>query len=314
MTIKVIDLFAGYGGFSTGAEQAGAKVVWAANHWQHAVDTHARNHPTAEHSCQDLRQADFSETPAHDMVLASPSCQGNSRAGQPARKRSKSVKVAHDKYRATAFAVIDCVDVTRPKAFLVENTEDFELWSLSDLWCDMLRRLGYKLTIAKLWAHHMGVPQRRKRLFIAGALDKAPNLTFAREAEPAFGPCIDWHEGDWRPWANCAPRARQRIAAAQKKRGKRFLTQHVSNHPGVPLHESIRTITTKDQWGVVDGDLYRPLTRAEIARGMGFPASYETDATSRSEWMRGFGNAVPPPMAKRLVERVGQHAATDRAA
>lgn len=34
---KVADLFAGFGGFSEGAEQAGAQVIWAANHWRTAV-------------------------------------------------------------------------------------------------------------------------------------------------------------------------------------------------------------------------------------------------------------------------------------
>ncbi|WP_394372821.1 DNA cytosine methyltransferase [Ralstonia mannitolilytica] len=33
-----IDLFAGIGGFTESAEQAGVKVVWAANHWRLAVD------------------------------------------------------------------------------------------------------------------------------------------------------------------------------------------------------------------------------------------------------------------------------------
>ena len=35
--MKAIDLFAGAGGFSTGARMAGAQVVWAANHWPAAV-------------------------------------------------------------------------------------------------------------------------------------------------------------------------------------------------------------------------------------------------------------------------------------
>lgn len=38
--MDVIDMFAGLGGFSEGAEQAGCRVVWAANHWRLAVDTH----------------------------------------------------------------------------------------------------------------------------------------------------------------------------------------------------------------------------------------------------------------------------------
>jgi len=56
--MKAIDLFAG--SFSTGAQMAGCNVVWAANHWQSAVNVHAANHPDAQHSCQDLHQADWS--------------------------------------------------------------------------------------------------------------------------------------------------------------------------------------------------------------------------------------------------------------
>ncbi|MFD2271784.1 DNA cytosine methyltransferase [Undibacterium arcticum] len=57
--MNAIDLFAGAGGFSTGAQMAGCNVVWAANHWQQAVDTHAANHPDAQHVCQDLHQANW---------------------------------------------------------------------------------------------------------------------------------------------------------------------------------------------------------------------------------------------------------------
>jgi site-specific DNA-cytosine methylase len=54
--MKAIDLFAGLGGFSEGAQMAGVDVVWAANHWPSAVAIHAANHPAAEHACQDLHQ------------------------------------------------------------------------------------------------------------------------------------------------------------------------------------------------------------------------------------------------------------------
>lgn len=70
------DLFAGAGGSSIGAEAAGARVVLAANHWRAAIDTHKANHPHTEHWLQDLQQADFRRLPAHDLLLASPSCVG----------------------------------------------------------------------------------------------------------------------------------------------------------------------------------------------------------------------------------------------
>ncbi len=43
--MNAIDLFAGAGGFSTGAAMAGCHVLWAANHWPTAVQWHAANHP-----------------------------------------------------------------------------------------------------------------------------------------------------------------------------------------------------------------------------------------------------------------------------
>jgi DNA (cytosine-5)-methyltransferase 1 len=67
--MRCVDLFAGAGGFSTGATMAGAQVVWAANHWPLAVKYHAANHPGTDHACQDLQQADWSQVPAHDLLL-----------------------------------------------------------------------------------------------------------------------------------------------------------------------------------------------------------------------------------------------------
>lgn len=78
--IRVVDLFAGAGGSSLGAHMVGCQVVFAANHWQQAVAVHAQNFPETEHACQDLRQFDFASLPDHDLLLASPACQGHARA------------------------------------------------------------------------------------------------------------------------------------------------------------------------------------------------------------------------------------------
>lgn len=75
-----IDLFAGLGGWSTGARAAGVQVLWAANHWPVAVEWHSANHPDTQHVCQDLHQARWEQVPAHDILLASPCCQGHAKA------------------------------------------------------------------------------------------------------------------------------------------------------------------------------------------------------------------------------------------
>ena len=152
--MKAIDLFAGWGGFTTGATAAGVRVVWAANHWPVAVAVHSANHPETEHVCQDLRQADWTTLPRFDLLLASPACQGHSRASQPKRR------VYHDAMRATAWAVVDCADVTEPRAIVVENVTDFLRWRLYPEWRAALERIGYRLTELRVLAADHGVRRR----------------------------------------------------------------------------------------------------------------------------------------------------------
>ena len=104
-----VDLFAGAGGSTTGATQAGARVLWAANHWPAAVEIHRVNHPAVAHACQDLHQTNFFELPDHDLAMASPACQGHSRAKGTERPH-------HDAMRSTAWAVVSCAEAKRPSA------------------------------------------------------------------------------------------------------------------------------------------------------------------------------------------------------
>lgn len=301
--MKAIDLFAGWGGFTLGASMAGVEVVWAANHWPLAVETHAANHPTVQHVCQDLRQADWSKLPDYDLLLASPACQGHSQASQPRRR------LYHDNLRATAWAVVDCADVTEPRAVLVENVLDLKRWRLYPQWVAALEALGYHVQERVESATDHGVPQRRTRLFVVATRRRVSMPVTPKRTEPAFGPEIEQDADGWRPVTEASPGARVRIDAAQKRIGPRCLVQHVTGHKGVPLTEPIRTITTKDQWILVDGGQYRPLTMREHARGMGFPDSYTwADGLPRATVVRGLGNAVPPLVARAMVAEVAEAA------
>jgi DNA (cytosine-5)-methyltransferase 1 len=308
--MKCIDLFAGWGGFTLAAEMAGLEVAWAANHWPLAVEAHQLNHPHTQHSCQDLRQADWTALPDFDLLLASPCCQGHSNASQPNRRGY------HDAMRATAWAVVDCADATNPSGIIVENVPSFLQWRLYPQWRSALEALGFRLSELIVTASRHGVPQRRTRLFIVGtraethAFDDLHDASRQAVIEPAFGPCIDWDTGNWRPISQASQGAQERIARAQANHGPRCLTQHVTGHPGVSIGEPIRTITTKDQWAVVDGDLYRPLTVRETARAMGFPEGYTwPEASGRRDQIKGLGNAVVPPAARAIIERLAEVAA-----
>lgn len=295
--MKAIDLFAGAGGFSTGAKMAGCNVVWAANHWQAAVDIHALNHPGAAHSCQDLQQADWTQVPAHDLLMASPACQGHSHA------RGKD-RPHHDALRATAWAVVDAAECHRPAVAVIENVPEFAKWVLYPAWCAALHALGYALSPMILDAADHGVAQNRRRLFVVATRSAHPvELGFKLRSVASAAEIIDFRAGKWRPVEGHVPRTIARIAAGRRAHGNRFVAPYYgsgSGETGRCLSRPLGTITTKDRWAVIDGDRMRMLTTAESRRAMGFPDSYLLPENHKDA-LHMLGNAVCPPVARDVI-------------
>lgn len=314
-TMRAIDLFAGAGGFTEGARRAGVDVVWAANHWPAAVDLHSLRHPNTTHSCQDLRQADFRDVPDHDLLLASPACQGHSPAGAGARKRWGLRFNPHDDCRSTAFAVISAAEAKMPEWLLVENVPQMRHWKLYGHWRAMLETLGYELEEFLLDAADFGTPQNRHRLFIAGRLGAAPRLADALP-QPSRKPRDTWRalseivdlddEGSgWKPVASKSAQVRERVDRSRARHGEVFLTQHVRDHMGRSIDKPLPTITTADQMALVRGDEMRPLTVRENLLGQGFPANYLDGLTlSRKDAIKLIGNAVAVDVARTLCAQI----------
>lgn len=297
--MRAIDLFAGAGGFSTGARLAGVEVVWAANHWQLAVDVHAANHPGTEHACQDLQQADWTQVPEHDLLLASPACQGHSKAKGKERPH-------HDAQRATAWAVVSAAECHLPAFVLVENVPEFARWTLFPAWCSAMHALGYALAPMILDAADHGVPQHRRRLFIVGTRTKHPiELRLPRREHAPAGSVIDFNAGTWSP-VNRPGRSNktlQRIAAGRAVHGERFVMPYYGSGSGLSgrsLDRPLGTVTTLDRWAVVDGDRMRMLTADEYRGAMGFPADYRLPERHRDA-VHMLGNAVCPPVARDVI-------------
>lgn len=304
--MNAVDLFAGAGGFSTGARMAGARVLWAANHWPLAVQWHAANHPETEHACQDLQQADFRTAPAHDLLLASPACQGHS----PARGKERP---HHDAQRATAWAVVTCLEVHRPYAAIVENVPAFAGWALYPSWCSAMAALGYALAPMVIDAADHGVPQQRRRLFIVATRTQHPiDLRLPKREHAAASSVIDFAAGRWalinRPGRSAKTLAR--IAAGRHAHGARFLAPYYgsgSGETGRSLDRPIGTLTTRARWAVIDGDRMRMVLAAEGRALMGFPADYRLPANEAQAWHL-IGNAVAPTVACDVIQSLREAA------
>lgn len=296
--MKAIDLFAGAGGFSTGATMAGVQVVWAANHWPAAVQVHTNNHPDTIHLCQDLQQADWTQVPAHDLLMASPACQGHSRA------RGKE-RAHHDAQRSTAWAVVSAAEYHRPELVLVENVPEFAKWALFPAWCSAMGALGYALSPMVLDAADHGVAQHRRRLFLVGTRSKHPiQIDLPRRAHVGSAQIITFESGKWshieRPGRSANTLAR--ITEGRKAHGSRFLIAYYGNESGGrSLSRPVGTITTRDRWAVIDDDRMRMLSVDECRKAMGFPASYQLP-TRAKDAMHMLGNAVVPVVAFDVIQ------------
>lgn len=300
--MKAIDLFAGAGGFSTGATMAGCEVVWAANHWPDAVEWHAANHPTAQHVCQDLHQARWELVPKHDLMLASPCCQGHSKARGKAHGNPQ-----HDASRSTAWAVVSAAEYHRPELILVENVPEFLGWQLYRPWELAMQALGYSVAPHVIDAADHGAPQNRVRMFLVLARSRAPLMLNLQPQQhiPARS-FIDLNSGNWQP-INKPGRAKatlERVAAGRAEHGDAFLISYYGmSKTGRSLDRPIGTITTRDRWAIVHGDQMRMLTRFECRDAMSFPADYKLPDNHRLA-VHLLGNAVCPVPVARIISEL----------
>lgn len=297
--MKAIDLFAGLGGWSTGAKMAGVDVVWAANHWPVAVEWHAQNHPDTIHACQDLHQADWTQVPAHDLLLASPCCQGHSKARGKANGNPQ-----HDASRSTAWAVVSAAECHRPPVVIVENVPEFCQWSLYPAWRMAMEALGYRLAPHIVDCADLGVPQNRVRLFIVCTISRAPLLlNLPMMPHRSAAEFIDFDSGRWSPIHKTgrATATLERASSGRKVHGERFVFSYYGNtKTGRSIYRAIGTITTRDRWAVVRGDCMRMLTADECLRAMSFPPDTKRPDSHRLT-VHMAGNAVPPEAGRQMI-------------
>lgn len=304
--MKAIDLFAGAGGFSTGAAMAGLDVVWAANHWPVAVDCHSANHPATQHACQDLHQADWSMVPAHDILMASPCCQGHSKARGKAANNPQ-----HDASRSTAWAVVSAAEYHRPDVVVVENVPEFTAWALYPAWQMAMQALGYTMAPHIVDAADHGVAQHRTRLFIVCTKSRRPlMLDLPQGGHIGSASVIDFNAGKWsridKPGRSLATLGR--VANGRAAHGDRFVTCYYgSEKGGRSLSRPLGAITTRDRWAVINGNHMRMLMVEECRKAMGFPDGYKLPPQHKQA-IHLLGNAVVPIVARDILNAIKEAA------
>lgn len=194
--IRFIDLFAGMGGFRLGFEQAAkdkgilTECVFSSEIKPYAIDVYKSNFNN-EKVNGDITKIPSSEIPDFDILLGGFPCQAFSSAG----KRQGFLDT-----RGTLFFEVERIlKDKKPKGFILENVEGLvkhDLQSKADeigqtlsVILASLEQLGYKVTWRVLDASKFGIPQARKRIFIAGTFKNKVDLSDFPEEESKLA-CI----------------------------------------------------------------------------------------------------------------------------
>lgn len=174
---RVLDTFAGAGGFSLGFQLAGAELVGAIESDSWASETFKFNHPEAEVIKADITELSDEEILKHfehlepTVLLGGPPCQGfsicNKNNGDPKDPRNSLFE-----------EFIRVGRLLKPEVMIMENvpnlikarTASKEL--VVDIIISELEELGYHAQYKILEATDYGVPQIRRRLVVIATKKK----------------------------------------------------------------------------------------------------------------------------------------------
>lgn len=175
--LKVVELFAGVGGFRIGLEKTKHfKVIWS-NQWepgkskQHASDVYVNRFGNYNHSNEDIESVKTKDIPNHDVLVGGFPCQDYSVASL--LKNSKGLlgkkgvlwwsiyRILDEKKKKPSFLILENVDRLLGSP-VNQKGRDFAMMLSS------LNNLGYAVEWRVINAGDYGMPQRRRRVFILG--------------------------------------------------------------------------------------------------------------------------------------------------
>lgn len=332
MTAPVcIDLFCGCGGLSTGLLDAGVDVRLGVDVDEPSIATFELNHKSrgSKSLHLDVRTLSGTDLMAHtgegiDLLVGGAPCQPFSVAGKQ--------QALADSRGDLIFQFVRLLNETEASAFIFENVPNLASVANGDILARLLggfRNIGYSVAANVLLAADYGVPQMRKRLFIVGSRDQgvipfppSPShvpevegqLTYERPyitASDALDGLPDVLDPEAEEIANHEPtfHTDEMLAAfAGLPPGKREpKSRHDRLHPDRPGYTLRAGTGNFSPLRPVHHRYDRVLSVRECARLQSFTDDFHwPDDQARLQQYRQVGNAVPPLLAKAVVEHVAK--------
>lgn len=272
--MKVVELFAGIGGFRLGLERTGHTVVWA-NEWdRYAADIYDKNFG-GQIDRRDITTITPEEVPAHDLICAGFPCQAFSVAGN---------RRGFDETRGTLFfEIIRIAKYHKTPYLLLENVRGLTFHDGGRTFRTILRTFdecGYDAQWQVCNSRSFGTPQNRERIFIVGHLRSQPR--------PKIFPI--------------EPRGRKHAQSDQDQTAFRYPLKFVRRNQTHITGDYAYTVDTLGSGGVITAQGIRRLTPIECERLQGFPDDWTLGAVERQRY-KMMGNAVTVNVVEAIAKR-----------
>jgi len=197
-SIRVVELFAGVGGFRIGLEKVRVdeknfQIVWS-NQWepstkvQHASDIYRARFGCENHSNKDIAKVSTHEIPEHDLLVGGFPCQDYSVAST--LKNSHGIIGKKGVLWWEIYRILEEKVKAKPSYLLLENVDRLLKSPASQRGRDFaiilssLNALGYAVEWRVINASEYGMPQRRRRVFIFASKEGTPFYKILKEQTP----------------------------------------------------------------------------------------------------------------------------------
>ena len=310
--LKVVSTFSGAGGSCLGYRWAGYDVVWASEFIPAARDTYRANFPSAIVDERDIRTVTASDVLSAtkldvgevDILEGSPPCASFSLAGKRTHHWGEVKKYSDTRQRTDDLfgEWTRLVNDLQPKVCVAENVPALATGKATGYFKQVIRDIegfGYTVKAMEINAEWLGVPQRRKRLFIIGVRSDLQRLPVfpkplryrysIRDAVPHMVGEIEHANG---------------FHSIQRNRRK----SHRPGHAWYSTNQPAATIQAQAPVRVRETTT-RKITINELKRICGFPDDFKLTGTFGQQYER-IGRAVCPPVARAIGATLHQEVLT----
>lgn len=298
--IRFIDLFCGIGGFRYASDKAfenlgiTGECVFSSDIDKFAQQSYVANF--GEQPVGDITKVDAADILDFDLLFAGFPCQAFSICGLR--------QGFEDDTRGTLFFdIARIIKEKKPKAFVLENVKNLASHdngkTLATILTVLRDELGYYVDYKLLNALDFGLPQKRERIVIVGALK--PFIMNWNFDECTMKPLSEILEDNVDPKHYASPEIVEKRKSMHTAKVKPAIWHEnkSGNISSYPYSCALRAGASYN-YLLVDGE--RRLTPREMLRLQGFPDEFKI-VVSDTQTRKQAGNAIPVDMLAAVIER-----------